>query len=116
MEKSIEELQQAVNEFCEERDWTKYHNAKDLALSMSVEASELAELFLWVQGDEINAVVEKKRDKVCEELADVFYHVLRIAYLNKINLSSALLSKLEHNAKKYPVSVVKGKHHKYTEY
>lgn len=113
---TISELKAKVKDFCDKRDWEQFHDAKELSLALSVEASELLEHFRWLRGDEISKKFEDKREDIEDELADIFYFILRIAQLNNIDLTKALERKQAKNDKKYPVEKVKGKHKKYDEY
>ena len=112
---TIADLKQKVKVFCEKRDWDQFHNPKELAIGLSIEASELLEHFLWLQKGEIDSKLASKREAIEDELADILYFVLRIAQMNDIDLSEALASKLQKNDLKYPVEKSKGKHTKYTE-
>ncbi len=100
-----------VLDFRDERDWKQFHNPKDLALSISLEASELLELFQWKDSDE---AVSVNRDKMAEELADILSYVISFADVMDFDLDEILLAKLEKNAKKYPVELSKGSKEKYT--
>lgn len=115
---SLQELVESVKAFCEERDWDQYHNPKDLAIGISTEAGELLDLFRFKNEEQMKSIMEKaeKREKVEEELADVFFFVLRFAQMNQIDLKAALEMKIEKNAKKYPADLVRGKNEKYNEY
>ncbi|WBV58215.1 nucleotide pyrophosphohydrolase [Chryseobacterium daecheongense] len=95
--------------FRDERDWQQFHNSKDLALALSIEASELLEVFLWKQNEDFN------RDKLEEELADVFMYGILLADKNKIDINNIILKKLHKNGEKYPVDKAKGKSDKYDE-
>ena len=105
----IKDLQNKVVAFRDERDWGQFHNSKDLAMNLSVEAAELLELFLWKSPQEADL------GKIREELADVFMSLLLIANNHQIDLYTALISKLEETAKKYPVELSRGKNQKYTD-
>ncbi|AQX85707.1 nucleotide pyrophosphohydrolase [Elizabethkingia bruuniana] len=95
--------------FRDERDWEQFHNSKDLALALSIEASELLEVFLWKNNEDFN------KDKLEEELADVFMYGLLLANKNNIDINSIILKKLQRNNEKYPVDKAKGKSNKYDE-
>ncbi len=110
---TIEELKKEFVKFRDERDWKKFHNPKDLAVSISLEASELLELFQWKSEKEINSV---PKEKIEEELADILLYCLSMSDILNIDLKNATLEKLEKNRKKYPAEKVKGKAHKYTFY
>jgi NTP pyrophosphatase (non-canonical NTP hydrolase) len=112
---SIEELQELIRRFRDERDWMQFHNHKDMATALAIEASELQELFLWKQGDEIDAVALAKHEQIREELADVAVYLLELADNLGVDLADAIVRKLEKNAAKYPVHKAKGSSAKYDE-
>lgn len=113
----VEELIDKVKSFCEERDWDQFHNPKDLAIGISTEANELLDIFRFKSTDDINEIMSniEKREHVEEELADVFFFVLRFAQMNHIDLKDSLDMKIKKNAEKYPSEIVKGKNVKYNE-
>ncbi len=111
----LTDLTAAVIAFRDERDWQQFHNPKDLALSLSLEAAELLEIFQWKQGPEIAQAAADKRERIADELADVLCYTLLMAHETGINLADALRVKLKANAAKYPVDKAKGSHRKYTE-
>lgn len=95
--------------FNHERDWEQFHDTKNLALSISIEAAELNECFLWKKPDEANC------EKVKEELADVFLCAIMLADKYGFNIKDICLKKIDQNAKKYPVEKAKGNATKYDE-
>lgn len=105
----LEELRAAVVKFTQERDWDKFHNGKDLALALSIEASELNEAFLWKNAEEVNV------EKVREELADIINYALLIADKYDLDIKQIVLEKLKLNAEKYPVDKAYGNAKKYNE-
>jgi NTP pyrophosphatase (non-canonical NTP hydrolase) len=105
----IESIISELIKFRNERDWEQFHNPKDLALAINVEAGELLELFLWKNADEENV------QKVKEELADVFAFAFLMAEKYKFDVKEIVLEKLKQNAEKYPVDKAKGNAKKYTE-
>lgn len=111
---NLNSLQNKIKEFVDERDWDQFHSLKNLSMALSVESSELLEIFQWAKEDE--ALDSKKKESLQDELADVFYYVLRIADKSGINLEQALLEKLQKNAAKYPVDKARGNSRKYTEF
>ncbi len=115
---SISDMQNIIKSFCEERDWDQFHNPKDLAIGISTEASELLDLFRFKSEEQIDFMFKDRlnRTRIDDELADIFFFVLRFAQKNDINLEEALMLKLDKNATKYPVEKVKGKNLKYNEY
>lgn len=113
----INKLTQFIQAFCEARDWDQFHPPKDLAIGMSTEANELLELFRFKSDAEVQEKMKTPefRQKVSEELADVFFFVLRFAQMNSIDLAEALQNKMQKNAEKYPVEKAKGSNRKYNE-
>jgi NTP pyrophosphatase (non-canonical NTP hydrolase) len=105
----IQELTNAIRQFTEERDWDQFHNGKDLAIALSLEASELLEAYLWKAAEDV------KVDKVKEELADVFNYALQIADKYNLDVKQIVMDKLARNAEKYPVEKAKGSAKKYNE-
>ena len=102
--------------FVVERDWERFHSPKNLAMALSVEASELVELFQWLSEDESAALDDAQRRRVAEELADVLWYLVRLSDRLDIDLLEAAGRKLAENAKKYPAEKVRGQARKYTEY
>jgi len=111
------ELKQLVREFVDERDWGKYHNAKDVAIAINVEAGELLELFEWVRESEIPALLDdqSKRQCVSDELADIVILCLNLSSVIGLDVAQAVCQKLEKNRAKYPAHLVRGNYRKYTE-
>lgn len=105
----LEELRKAIVQFTQERDWDQFHNGKDLALALSIEAAELNEAFLWKD------VSEVKVEKVKEELADIFNYAILIADKYNLDVKQIVLDKLRKNAEKYPVEKAYGSAKKYNE-
>ncbi|WP_026859832.1 nucleotide pyrophosphohydrolase [Jeotgalicoccus psychrophilus] len=95
----MKDLTDKINEFRDERNWRQFHNSKDLALSLSLEASELLENFQWLSAEE---GAEKNRENIKDELADVFIYGLMMADDLDIDMNEAILNKLKKNAEKYP--------------
>jgi NTP pyrophosphatase (non-canonical NTP hydrolase) len=108
-------LTEALIKFRDARDWKQFHNPKDLAAGMAIEASELQELFLWKSAEEIEALISSKKEAVSDELADVAWYVLLMAHDLGIDLAGAIQSKLAKNEAKYPVDQSKGSSAKYTD-
>jgi dCTP diphosphatase len=114
--RDLEELKARVRAFVAERDWERFHSPKNLAMALSVEASELVELFQWLSEDESAALDDAQRRRVAEELADVLWFLVRLSDRLDIDLLEAAGRKLVENAKKYPAEKVRGQARKYTEY
>lgn len=102
---TVSELRQVVRHFVDERDWQKFHNPKNLSMSLAIEAGELMEHFQWLDLPESGAVSgdPARKHDVGEELADCLAYVLAIANAMEIDLSEALRAKMIRNAEKYPV-------------
>ncbi len=115
---NINELKEKVKTFCDERDWDQYHNAKDLTIGIITEVSELLEHFRFKSEKEVESMFHdlKKRKEITEEMADVFYFLLRLAQRYNIDLTTEFDNKMKKNEQKYPVETVKGLNKKYTEY
>ena len=115
---NMTELQAKVIQFRDERDWAQYHNPKDLAISLSLEAAELLEVFQWKNLTEVDALKSDfdSQQRVKEELGDIFIYALTLAHEFSLDPTQIVLDKIETNEKKYPVEKVKGKSDKYTAY
>src|SRR5581483_816776 len=109
----IEAMTRRIQEFRDARDWKQFHNPKDIALSMMLEAAEVAEHFQWKNADEMRAHAESHRDEIGEELADVLYWVLLLSADLKVDLADAFEKKMKLNESKYPVAKARGRHTKY---
>lgn len=105
----FEELRQAIVKFTQERDWDQFHNGKDLALALSIEAAELNEAFLWKDAKDVNV------EKVKEELADIFNYAILIADKYDLDIKQIVLDKIKRNSEKYPVEKAYGSAKKYNE-
>ena len=105
----IELIMKEIVRFTEDRDWDQFHNGKDLALALSIEASELNEAFLWKKPEEVNI------EKVKEELADIMNNAFLIAHKYDMDIKEIILNKLKRNGEKYPVNKAKGSAKKYNE-
>ncbi len=105
----IETITQQLIRFRNERDWEQFHNPKDLALAINVEAGELLELFLWKDPAEADL------SKVKEELADVLAYAFLLAEKYNLDVKQIVLDKIRKNGEKYPVNKAKGTAKKYDE-
>ena len=106
----ISKLMREIIKFRDRRDWRQFHNPKDLALAISIEAAELNELFLWKKHNDVNS------EQIVEELSDVLIYSFLLAHESDINIEKAIKNKLKANEKKYPVIKSKGNSKKYTEF
>lgn len=105
-------LQSEINQFVTERDWDQFHSVKNLSMALSVEASELVEIYQWMKEEDSNSF---SSEKVRDELADIFFYLIRLAEKTGTDLEAAVLAKLEKNRAKYPVEKSRGNSKKYTE-
>ena len=105
----LEELRQSIVKFTQDRDWAQFHNGKDLALALSIEAAELNEAFLWKDASKVDV------EKVKEELADIFNYAILIADKYNLDVKQIVLDKLRRNGEKYPVDKAYGSAKKYNE-
>lgn len=114
----IEELKKNIQEFCEERDWDQFHSIKDLAIGAVTECSELLEIFRFQSEAQIAELLKNsnKREEIADELADVFFFILRISQKYEFDLSTAVDKKMQKNRKKYPIDKAKGQNIKYNQY
>jgi dCTP diphosphatase len=114
--RDLAELKLRIREFVAERDWDRFHSPKNLAMALSVEASELVEIFQWLTEEESASVDAERKRRAAEELADVLWFLVRIADRLDIDLLEASETKIAANAKKYPAARVRGQSRKYDEY
>jgi len=114
--RDLRELKARVRAFVAERDWDRFHSPKNLAMALSVEASELVELFQWLTEEESAALDADRRRRVAEELADVLWFLVRLADRLDVDLLEAAERKIAANAAKYPADRVRGNAKKYDEY
>ncbi len=111
----MDKYTKVINElikFRNERDWEQFHDSKNLALAISIEASELNELFLWKKDNEVENV---NPDKLKEELADVLSFAFLLAEKHNLDIFDIVSEKIKKNALKYPVEKAKGTAKKYNE-
>lgn len=101
-----------IKKFCADRDWSQFHDPKNLAISLQLESSEVLELFQWTKDNEMKP---GKNQEMADELADVLYWLIMLANHYDIDLARALDEKMDKNEKKYPIEKAKGKSDKYSE-
>jgi NTP pyrophosphatase (non-canonical NTP hydrolase) len=111
----IQSLTKKLIDFRKKRDWEQFHNPKDLALSLVLEATEVLEHFQWKSEKEIPTYIKTHKKEIGEELADVFNWVLILSHDIGLDILKASDTKIRANSKKYPVEKAKGRHVKYTE-
>lgn len=108
----LKKLSERIKVFCEERDWDQFHDPKNMAISLQLEAAEVLELFQWTQDNQIK---KGKEYEIADELSDVLYWTIKLADKFDIDLIESLEKKMKKNEEKYPVEKAKGKSDKYTE-
>ncbi len=104
-----------IRQFRDERDWMQFHNPKNLAASIVIEAGELLELFQWTDMVQSEAVGREKKQRIGEEIADVAVYLIELADNLGIDLVAAIHTKMDANARKYPVERARGRSEKYDE-
>lgn len=102
------EILQKIKTFRDERDWMKFHDPKNLAVSITIEAAELLEHFQWKDKKAVEQHIRENRDEIADEIADVAMYLAELADNLGIDLIQAMETKLEKNAKRYPVAKAKG--------
>ena len=110
---TIKDLKDKINIFVSERKWDQFHSPKNVSMALAAEAAELMEIFLWVESKDSRAQLEKYRQDVEHEIADVIFAAFCFCLENNIDISSALQNKMKKMVQKYPVDFVKEKHLKY---
>ena len=113
----LDELKQRVLAFARERDWGQFHSPKNLSMALAAEAAELMENFLWATPEESRVLARdpRKREAIEQELADIVIYALQFANQTGIDVAGAIATKMEINARKYPVEKSRGRSDKYTE-
>jgi len=109
---TIEEITQELIKFRDRRNWEQFHDSKNLALALMIEAAELNELFLWKKESQSEQV---DKEKLKEELADVFSYAFLLAEKHNLDVKEIVLEKIKKNEEKYPVDKSYGSSKKYTE-
>ena len=113
----VSTLKRRVLAFSQERDWEQFHSPKNLSMALAAEAAELMENFFWMSPEDSRGAARdaRRRQAIEEELADVVIYALQFANQTGIDLTAAILAKMEVNARKYPVEKARGRSDKYTE-
>lgn len=109
----IRNLTDKIIKFRNARDWKQFHNPKDVAISLILEAGELLEHYQWKNKEEMRKHIKENKEAISEEVADVLYWILLASHDLKIDPVKALEKKLKKNEEKYPIEKAKGKHTKY---
>ena len=107
---TITELKKIVEDFVDERDWSQFHNPKNLSMALTIEAGELMDIFKWNTTEECESMISEKniRQDATDELADIMIYALAFSNRNNINISSAIEKKMIKNRKKYPTEKFRG--------
>ena len=109
-------IKEKLRTFSEDRDWTQYHSPKNLVMALSVEVSELVEIFQWSNSGGIDEINDpKQKEKIKKELADIFNYLVKLIDLLDVDIEKEALQKIKQNAEKYPIEKAKGKSAKYTD-
>jgi dCTP diphosphatase len=113
----LPEIYENMETFVKERDWDQFHSLKNLSMALSVETSELMEIFQWMSEADANNIQNNplKHAQLKDEVADVFFYLMRIVDKSGIDLEATVLEKMQKNAAKYPVEKSRGSIKKYTE-
>lgn len=112
---NLREIMKRILDFRDKRDWQQFHDPKNLAEAISIEAAELQEVFLWSDVKESRKIAEEKKQEISGELADIFIFSLLFAHETGVDMETAILEKIKLNDKKYPVEKSKGSSKKYKE-
>ena len=112
----LADLTARIRAFRDERDWMQFHNPKDMAAAISIEAAELQEIFLWKLSPDSVQITAAEKERVHEEIADIAIYLLELADNLDIDVICAVNANLAKNARKYPVAQARGSSKKYTEY
>jgi NTP pyrophosphatase (non-canonical NTP hydrolase) len=115
MSRKIKELTAELVQFAKARDWEQFHTPKNLAMAMSVEASEVVEIFQWLTDAQSRSLDKKKISDLADELSDTYIYLLRLASHFNIDLIEAAKQKIRKSARKYPVRKARGVAKKYSE-
>ncbi len=114
---TLDQLKKEAKTLVEERDWHKFHNAKNLSICIAVEAAELMEHFMWLTDQEVGtAMTDPRAQDIKDEMADIVIGLLCLCNAYNIDLSTAVQDKIRSIKQKYPVDKAKGSHAKYTKY
>lgn len=110
---TIDILKKKVNDFVRERDWEQFHSPKNLSMAIAIEAAELMEEFRFISSEESIKLTKENNTKITNEIADIVIATLSFCNLYEIDLTDAIIKKLQQNAEKYPIDKSKGSNKKY---
>lgn len=111
----MEQILERIRQFRDERDWMKFHDPKNLSISITIEAAELLEHFQWKDEDAVASHVSQNLESISDEIADIAIYLLELADNLGIDLTTAINSKLDKNEKRYPADKARGVATKYTD-
>ena len=103
---NLKKINQKIKSFVKARDWDQFHSPKNLSMALSVEASELVEIFQWLKESDLKQV---DKEKVADEIADIFFYLIRISQKMNIDIEKSFYKKMIKNVKKYPIKLSRGK-------
>ncbi len=113
---TIQEIKDLVNQFVSEREWQQFHSPKNLSMAIAIEAAELMEPFRFVTSEESLEILERDKEQISTEIADVLIATIAFCNLHNIDISKAIIKKLESLRQKYPLDKAKGSNKKYHHY
>jgi NTP pyrophosphatase (non-canonical NTP hydrolase) len=100
---NMQKIESIIKDFSEQRDWDKFHNPKNLSMALSVEASELLEIFQWLEFEQAENLNKEQKEHTKQEVADIAVYLIRMCMKLNINLEDAIVEKMKLNEKKYPL-------------
>lgn len=109
----IQEIIEKIKKFRDDRDWMRFHDPKNMAVSITIEAAELLEHFQWKTRDEVQAYIKENKEEISDEIADIAMYLFELADNMGLDLIQAMEKKLKKNESKYPVEKAKSRHTKY---
>lgn len=112
---NLKNLTKLILKFRKDRNWKQFHKPKDMAISLSLEASEVLEHFQWKTEEEVEDYLKTHKDHISEELIDVLWWILLMCHDLDIDINEAFKNKLKKNSLKYPIEKSKNSHKKWTE-
>lgn len=112
---SIQNLTSKICAFRDARNWSQFHSPKDMAVALCAEAGELLQHFVWLSQEQSTLRISERRPEIASEMADIAILLFEFAHNSQINLSEAVLEKLDRNALRYPVEKASGSNRKYNE-
>ena len=113
---NIDKIRKRLEKFTKDRDWEQFHSPKNLSMALSVEVAELVEIFQWSNSGGLDEITDpEKREKIKEEIADIFIYLIKISSKLDFDLDVIINEKIDRNEKKYPIEKSKGKSLKYNE-